>query len=387
MTIRCTVCGHEDLCLAPHLLEAHGLSEGEYDGVTVDPAVEEAFTAYTAGLQRTSVAEVPRVTTRFAGIEFPVNLNVPASAARPLPAGYQVPQHGKLAEDVRRVAVRLAAGNNKPIWVWGPPGTGKDAVFDAISSLTRRPTLVFNIAPDVDVRAWIAVRAFDANGTSWEEGLLLKALRDGYMAPNGTRVPYLIVLSDLDRATRSQMEPLRAIIDSLGGRIVGPDGRSHAVLQGTVVVATANTSGGGDTSGRYSSSPVDTSVLDRFTFKVVFHGMDAKDERPILQAKYPALCARFPDLLTVSMKFISAIRDAIAKEEVFIDFGHRSVCNLFDAMSAEAECAPTESMSKILTAGLEDLLAGCPNQDTAEQVKRLIDPHIKGGLIAKPKAP
>lgn len=379
--VKCSICGLEAHYLVPHIMEAHGLTEDDYDGDVASPDLLAAFDASKPSRARKAPDLSKGVFARFAGVEMPVNLDVPASACAPMPAGYSVPQHGKLADDVRRVAVRVTGGGNKPIWVWGPPGTGKDAVFQAISAATRRPCVVFNIAPDVDIQAWLCARAFSPTGTFWEEGPLLKALRDGYLTPDGKRVPYLIVLSDLDRASRSQMEPLRAILDSLGGRIQAPDGM-HKVLPGTLVVATANTSGGGDTSGRYTASPVDTSVLDRFTFKVAFHNMDQRDEEPLVRAKYPALCARFQDLASIVMRCVTAIRDAVEKEEVFIDFGHRSVCNWLDAANAEAQCSPrTKDASAILRAGLQDILAGAPNDDTREALKRLCDPHLKGGAV------
>ena len=380
MTIKCNLCEFSGHYLANHLLEAHALTVEEYDGETVSPALEAAFEASVKGRKRTATRPDAGLSTTFAGVNFPVNTDVPAAACQPLPAGYVVPKHGKLADDIRRVAVRLAAGNAKPVWVWGPPGTGKDAVFAALSARTRRPSAVFNIAPDIDVSAWLATRALGKDGTYWEEGDLLRALRDGYTTPSGRVVPYLIVLSDLDRATRSQMEPLRAILDSLGGRVQAPSGM-HRVLPGTLVVATANTSGGGDTSGRYTSTPVDTSILDRFTFKVIFHNMDARDEEPVLRGKYAELCARFPELLPCVMRATTAIRDAIDKEEVFMDFGHRSVSNWLDATSCEAACSSTKDFSKVLRAGLQDILAGCPNEDTRESLKRLVDPHLKGGAV------
>lgn len=380
-TLTCDLCGHRAHALAPHLMEAHGVSESDYDGETVSDTLEAAFTAHAKGKKRVALTGATVLTAKFAGVELPVALDVPEIACQQLPQGYAVPQYGKLSDDIRRVAVRVAAGNSKPIWVWGPPGTGKDAVFAALSAKMRRPSVVFNIAPDVDVSGWLASRALGKDGTYWEEGPLLRALRDGYLTPSGRRVPYLVVLSDLDRATRSQMEPLRAILDSLGGRVQAADGM-HKVLAGTLVVATANTSGGGDTTGRYTASPVDTSVLDRFTFKVSFHNMDSRDEEPILRGKYAALCARFPEILGVVMRATTAIRDAITKGDVYMDFGHRSVCNWMDATAAEAACdLRTKDGGKVLRAGLQDILAGAPNDDTREQIKLLVDPHLKGGAV------
>lgn len=380
MTVKCSICGHQAHYLAPHLAEVHDLSEDDYTGGPVtSPALDTAYEQAIKGKRRTPVDLSKGVSVSFSGVPLSVDVSVPADACLPLPAGYRVPDHGKLADDVRRVVVRFRAGN-RPIWVWGAPGTGKDAVFAALSARTRRPTIVFNIAPDVDVSAWLATRAFSTTGTFWEEGQLLRALRDGYTTPSGKVVPYLIVLSDLDRASRSQMEPLRAILDSLGGRVQAPNGM-HQVLKGTLVVATANTSGGGDSTGKYTSSSVDTSILDRFSYKVTFHNMDARDEEPILRGKYPALAARFPDLVPTVLKAVTAIRDAIDKEEVFVDFGHRTVCNWLDATSAESDCYKGNDCARVLRSGLQDILAGCPDEDTREALKRLVDPHLKGGAV------
>lgn len=379
--LKCSLCAFEAHLLTNHLLEAHGVTEESYDGDTVSPELDAAYEASVKGRRRTAFKGTEGVKVSFAGIPFALNVDVPVGGCLPMPANYAVPQFGKLAAAVRAVAVRVAAGNNKPVWIWGPPGTGKDAVCAALSARTRRPAIMFNIAPDVDVAAWLDTRAFSATGTYWEEGPLLKAIRDGYLTPSGRRVPYLIVLSDLDRASRGQMEPLRAILDSLGGRIQSQSGM-HKVLPGTLIIATANTSGGGDTTGRFSSTPVDTSILDRFTFKVTFTDMDSRDEEPLIRAKYPDLCARFPELLPTVIRATTAIRDAVKKEDLYLDFGHRSVSNWMDATAAEAACAPgVTDYSRMLRAGLQDVLAGCPNDDTRESLKKLVDPHIRGGAV------
>lgn len=379
--LACNLCGHLAHNLCGHLMEAHGMDESEYDGETVSPALDAAFAAHAKGRKRTPVTGSHKLTTKFAGVELPVNTDVPLEACLPLPEGYSVPRYGKLAAAVETVTKRVMGGKVRPVWVWGPPGTGKDAVIWAISAKTRTPAVTFNISPSADVEGWIAVRALSDKGTHWEEGALLKALRDGYVTPSGRRVPMLIILSDLDRATRAQMEPLRAILDSLGGRIQGPDGRVHKVLEGTRIVATANTSGGGDTTGRYTSTPVDTSLMDRVTFKVAFANMDSRDEEPIIRAKYSALCARFTEVAPTVMRATTAIRDAITKGDLYMDFGHRTVCAWLDAIENEASFYTGRDASKVIRAGLQDVLAGCPNDDTREQLKLLVDPHLRGGAV------
>ena len=109
--------------------------------------------------------------------------------------------------------------------------------------------------------------------------------------------------------------------------------------------------------------------------------MDIRDEEPILRAKYPALAARFPDLIPTVMRATTAIRDAVEKDEVFMDFGHRTVSNWMDAISVESTFYNGKDAAKVIRAGLQDVLAGCPNEDTREAVKRLVDPHLKGGAV------
>lgn len=379
--VKCNLCGHTSHYLVPHLMEAHGVGEGEYEGEVTSPTLDAAHEAAVKGKRRVAFDAARPVTVKFAGVPLPVDVGVPADACLPLPACYAVPQHGKLADAVADVARFVGPeGRNAPIWVWGPPGVGKDAVFAALSARTRRPGIVFNVSPDVDVQGWLATRALGPNGTYWEEGDLLRALRDGYRAPDGRVVPYIIVLSDIDRATRAQMEPLRAILDSLGGRIPAASGM-HRVLPGTLVVATANTSGSGDTSGKYTATPVDTSIRSRFSRKVVFANMDVRDEAPLVRAKFPELAARFPDLVDTVMRATTAIRDSIEKDEIYMDFGHREVCAWVDAARVFAAYYTGKDASRVIRAGLKVILADAANEDTREALKRLVDPHLKGGAV------
>lgn len=386
-TIRCNLCGYSSHYLTNHLLEAHGMTEDQYEGETVSPALEAEYESRVKGKRRVAFDATQPVTATFAGVKLPVNLDVPAEACLPLPGAYSVPRYGKLGDAVSDVArfvspegMSSAPGVGSAIWVCGPPGCGKDAVFAALSARMRRPAMVFNITPDADIQGWLATRALGKEGTYWEEGDLLRALRDGYTTPDGRTVPYMIVLSDIDRATRSQMEPLRAILDSLGGRIPAANGM-HKVLPGTLLVATANTSGSGDTSGKYTATPVDTSIRSRFARKVVFTNLDQRDEEPIVRSKFPALSARFPDLIPTVMRATRAIRDAVEKDEIYADFGHREVCAWVDAARVFAAFYPGKDSGKVIRAGLKVILADASNEDTREALKRLVDPHLKGGAI------
>ncbi|MFA6235506.1 MAG: hypothetical protein WC824_15125, partial [Bacteroidota bacterium] len=183
-------------------------------------------------------------------------------------------------------------------YIWGLPGSGKDAFFHAWSNLTRHPAIIKSVKPGSDIEAWFFSRAFNDKGTYWEEGAVLPALRDGFITSSGRRIPYLFLVSDLDRADRSQAEYLRLITDTIQGRIDGPAGKTYDVLSQTIVVATGNTAGAGDERGRMiSANPMDASLMERFNARFQFHWMNWEDESEIVQAKFPILFQRCPSAL------------------------------------------------------------------------------------------
>lgn len=380
----CRICTSEHDWLGDHLAETHDLTVdaylAKYPGAETCSA-ELATSFETTTKRRRKAAELAGQALDFAGVSFPVDLAVPAMACLPMPAHYSVPTSGPLARDVQDVAV--AVRRSRSVWVWGAPGTGKDAVFSALCAMTRRPSLLFTVVQGADITAWKFTRSFDANGTKWEEGVLLKALRDGYLTEDGRRVPYLIVLSDFDRATRQQAEELRQILDSIQGRISGPSGEIYPVLPGTTIVATANSSGAGDTTGRcISANPIDASILDRFERKIRFHAMDPKDEEPVVRAKFPLLAGRMPDAITTMMRATFAVREASEKEEVYCEWSHRTVCAWAGAAEDLLEIIPGKiALPALLKRAARVVLDGLPDEDTREQVKRIMDPHIKGGMV------
>lgn len=380
----CVLCGHKAHWLGDHLSEVHGENLDHY--MMAHPASPTCSAALAAEWDRSkkNVTRKPapeELSLEFSGVSFPVFSGVPESACLPLPASYKVPKTGPLGQDVESVAI--AVRKARSIWVWGPPGTGKDAFFSALCALTRRPSLLFQVVQGADIQAWRFVRSFDANGTKWEEGLLLRALRDGYTTKDGQKIPYLIVLSDFDRANRQQAEELRQILDSIQGRISGPDGTVYPVMPGTIIVATANSSGAGDTTGRcISANPIDASILDRFERKIRFHQMAWADEEEIVKAKFPALIQKAPGALDCIGKAITALREAVAKEEIYAEISHRTVCNWAGAAQDIIEITG-KVPANLLKKAARVFLDGLPDDDTRENAKRVMDPHIKGGIVGE----
>lgn len=381
----CRVCGHRAHWLGDHLVEAHGLSVAAYlqQYLHAPLASTEAEEIVRRALPNEKLLSHPPPPTSlhilFGGVRVPVNHDVPESACLPLPPSYRIPQHGQLAADIAEVAIYLL--RRRSTFISGSQGTGKDALVHAWSAMTRSPGLMFQVEPAADIRAWFFSHEFNKDGTFWKEGDLLVALRDGYLTSTGRRIPYIILITDFDRATKEQAESLRLVLDTISGRIKGPGGSTYNVFPGTTIVVTANTTGGGDASGRYvSANIIDSSIMDRFDRSIKFHMMDWQDEEVIVRTKFPVLVERCPTIFSQVGKSTEALRIAIAAEKVYAEFSHRAVCSWLGAASdiVEALDDVPENLLKRAFRVIEDKM---PDIQTASDVATIVGTHIKGGLL------
>jgi len=384
--VTCAVCGYEDYYLADHLLEAHGLSVEEYvkqnaGAETVSNALLDAYNSEKGNPRRSGPPVPGELTVEFAGIEFSVNVDVPESECLPCPSHYKIPEHGDLARDMKHAAISMK--QLRSIYVHGLQGCGKDAFFHYLSASRRIPAKVFTIEPGTDIRSWFFSRSFDKDGTAWDEGELLKALRDGYKTATGRVVPYMILISDFDRADRAQAESLRLILDSIQGRVKGPAGVTYPVLQGTQVVMTGNSAGGGDTRGRcISANPIDSSLFDRIDRIFEFRWMDWLDEVEICKAKFPLLTEKAPEALGMAGKAVTKIREAIYNEDLYCEFSHRAVCSWLGHAEDMLYCTGTTSQAgTLLRKAARAVLDGMPDEETRTGVRRIMDPFLKGGAL------
>jgi MoxR-like ATPase len=389
-TIACLVpgCGESVTdWLGDHLVEVHGLAvdsyEAQHPGTPVmSKRLKARHDKATASTRRAHPPNPDDMTVEFAGLQFKLNAGVPASACLPLPNHYELPRFGELGKDIANALVSLFM--LRSMYIWGLPGTGKDALFHAFSALTRTPAIIKQVIPGSDIEAWFFSRGFNESGTHWEEGDVLKALRDGYVCEDGTVVPYMLLCSDLDRADRSQAEYLRLITDSIQGRVSGPTGTVYTLLKGTRVVATANTAGSGDERGRMvSANPIDASILDRFERTYEFHLMDWRDEEPIVRAKHPILVARAPWVFGKMGKATKALRAAIAGEDLYAEFSHRGLCAILGHAQDLLVCSgPTHKVpASLLRKAARAWWDGLPDKEARDKARTVMDAHLKGGAV------
>lgn len=387
----CRECGHRAHWLGTHVTEAHGLSVDAYAGkhpkapLASASALREMTRAVGDRTNRVHPPPADSLTTVFAGIRTRVNPDVPVDGCLQLPKAYRIPTHGYLAEDVKDATTSLVRGRS--VYVWGPQGTGKDAFFHAFSYMTRTPALLFQMQPSEDNRAWFFSHEFNKDGTFWEEGRLLKALRYGYTTTTGRVIPYMILITDFDRATKEQAEGLRLVLDSIEGRVSGPGGVVYNVVPGTQIVMTANTAGAGDERGRYvSANVIDSSILDRIDRAYMFHLMDWADEEPVLKAKFPLLVEKCPGVFKQAGDATGKLREAIRAETLYTEFSHRAVCAWLGA--AEDIIAVSDSVPEgLMKRAFRVVKDKMPDQEVRDSAERIVDPYLVGGAIPGGGAP
>ena len=395
----CRLCDHKDLFLGAHLQQEHDLSilaylEQHPNAPVASKPLLTATRKNAGKVRRVLPCDPEELTVNFGGVKCHVNWDVPADACLKEPDHYRIPQVGPLAKDIAAAALYLK--RRRSTYIWGPQGAGKDGFVHAWSALTRTPAEKFQISPGTDIQPWLWTREVSPErGTYYQEGRLLKLARDGYTTRTGRKVPALILVTDGDRATKSQAETFRLLLDTIEGRVPRWDGGSWPVFPGTLFVVTANTAGQGDETGRYvSSNIIDSTILARFQRFRQFGLMAWKDEEPILRAKFPFFASKMGHMLEGAHDRVTgqmttglgsatrALREAIVAEDLYADFSHRELCNWIEAAQDILEEHPGRKVPKALMreAG-RAVFDKFPDNETRLRAKRLIHGFITGGML------
>lgn len=390
--VKCEIDGVEVPYVPSYLAERHGMSVADYlakypDAPLESEEVSRRYAESIKGLRREPPPPPESLTVEIGGMKVPVNPDVPEDACLPMPVHYRFPEHGDLADDARRSLRYWLCGRSQ--WIWGPTGSGKDALPSALCAWSRTPSALFPVNPDLDIMSWFYDKAFSAGRTEWIFGELFKALVHGYVSPiSGRRIPMTIVLSDFDRAGSAQAEALRLVGDSIQGRVKGPLGETYPVLPGTRLIVTANTMGGGDPTGKMvSANIIDKSIINRVERKVRFHLLDWRDEEPVVRAKFPFFCERYGHMLKAIGDCTAALRVAAESETLYGDFSHRDLCTWIqdceDMIKIHEQYGSGALPKDILKQGFNSYADGLADIENRMVALQLVDPHLKGGALPR----
>jgi len=218
--------------------------------------------------------------------------------------------------------------------------------------------------------------------------------RDGYLTKTGRRIPGIIHITDFDRATRSQAEFLRLLLDTIEGRIPRPDGGTWPVFPGTVFVVTGNTVGQGDETGRYvSANIIDSSIISRFNVKLNLAPLDWQDEEPVIAAKFPLFAEKMKSVLFGTKDLqgrlktglgiaTATLREKINANELDAEFSHRELCNWVEAAEILLRAYPRrKDIKDVMRRAGRVVFDGFPDTTTKLKARRLIHAHIEGGML------
>lgn len=391
----CAECGHSAHWLGEHVVTEHGMSHEAYLAKHPGALLASKDTSEKAHASSPAPRAPTSIKMDIGGVKFPVHLNVPQEASAPMPPHYRLPQHGDLANTIED-ALLVLADINPVVFFFGRGGTGKDAFPEFVSYVTRQPYAEYTIQPDADIEAWFFSRTFDNESAYWEEGPLLKQLRDGYQPPDGGKpVPYLIKFTDTDRATPRQAEHLRPILGSSRRWVQGPQGKQFPVLEGTKVVMTGNTNGAGDITGRFVSARAqDSTLIERYHAFFEFSYMEWEDEVEIVRSKFPRFvreCEAAEIMVngakkTVNMleevgKSVTRIRQDIAADKLYTDFSHRHLC--WWLMHAERRINHRGVEPDLLSRSAQVWLSRIGDRRTRMEVEKTLDALITGGVLSR----
>ncbi len=214
-----------------------------------------------------------------------------------------------------QLAVLSALVSKKHIYIHGKAGTGKDALCQQLANQYRIPFINLSFKEGVDVNEWIVRREIKAEqggfSSKVEEGVLLKAIKG--LDKDGKKYPYMILISDMDRALPSQLEVLRqALQEGTSSYLINPvSGEPVNVMAGTVFVLTGNSALDGDIRGNMITSRIDASILNRMVC-IRANNPDRNHFVKIISSEFPSLSESECDLLVSCMEKTTTVSEELA---------------------------------------------------------------------------
>ena len=165
-----------------------------------------------------------------------------------------------------------------PVFVSGLSGNGKTFMVEQSCAQAKREFLRVNISPETDEDDLIGGFRLIDGETKWFDGPVIQAMKRGSV----------LVLDEIDRGSNKLM-CMQGVLEGKG-ILVKKTGEYVEPVTGFNVVATANTKGKGDETGRYMAATIlDDAFLERFPITVEQEYPDTKVETKILTKLFASL--------------------------------------------------------------------------------------------------
>lgn len=184
-----------------------------------------------------------------------------------------------------------------PVFVSGLSGNGKTFMVEQACAQAKREFLRVNISPETDEDDLIGGFRLIDGETKWFDGPVIQAMKRGSV----------LVLDEIDRGSNKLM-CMQGVLEGKGV-LVKKTGEYVEPATGFNVVATANTKGKGDETGRYMAATIlDDAFLERFPITVEQEYPDTKVETKILTKVFDSLGLNDKDFATNLVKWADIIR-------------------------------------------------------------------------------
>jgi len=184
-----------------------------------------------------------------------------------------------------------------PVFVSGLSGNGKTFMVEQACAQAKREFLRVNISPETDEDDLIGGFRLIDGETKWFDGPVIQAMKRGSV----------LVLDEIARGSNKLM-CMQGVLEGKGV-LVKKTGEYVEPAQGFNVVATANTKGKGDETGRYMAATIlDDAFLERFPITVEQEYPDTKVETKILAKVFDSLGINDKDFATNLVKWADIIR-------------------------------------------------------------------------------
>ena len=165
-----------------------------------------------------------------------------------------------------------------PVFVSGLSGNGKTFMVEQACAQLKVECLRVNISPETDEDDLIGGFRLIDGETKWFDGPVVQAMKSGAV----------LILDEIDRGSNKLM-CLQGVLEGKG-LFVKKTGEFVEPVAGFNVIATANTKGKGDETGRYMAATIlDDAFLERFPITVEQEYPDVKIETKILTKLFASL--------------------------------------------------------------------------------------------------
>ena len=184
-----------------------------------------------------------------------------------------------------------------PVFVAGLSGNGKTMMVEQVCAKLKREFMRVNITPETDEDDLIGGFRLIDGETRWYDGPVLQAMKSGA----------ILCLDEIDRGSNKLM-CLQGILEGKS-IFVKKTGETVRPEPGFNVIATANTKGKGDETGRFMAATIlDDAFLERFPITVEQEYPSTTVEGKILTRVFDSLGLQDKEFSEILVKWADIIR-------------------------------------------------------------------------------